>query len=98
MTEVGFIDIVENRFKWPTNRWPKDERYKELGAWQNANMTNGLEGFTMAPLTRAYGWTKEEVTLFLVDVRKDLNNPRIHTYLPVYAFPHPYLFLPCADC
>ncbi|KAH7184400.1 S-adenosyl-L-methionine-dependent methyltransferase [Fusarium oxysporum] len=29
--------IVETRFKWPSNCWPKDKKYKELGAWNNEN-------------------------------------------------------------
>ncbi|KAJ4328957.1 hypothetical protein N0V84_000528 [Fusarium piperis] len=32
LTDAGFTDIIETRFKWPTNRWPKDPKYKELGA------------------------------------------------------------------
>lgn len=39
----------------------------------------GLEAFTMAPLTRALGWSPEEVQLFLVDIRKDCTNRDIHS-------------------
>jgi len=31
LEEVGFVDVVEQQFKWPQNRWPKDKKYKELG-------------------------------------------------------------------
>ncbi|KAL5600691.1 hypothetical protein FOVSG1_008503 [Fusarium oxysporum f. sp. vasinfectum] len=31
MAETGFTEIVDMRFKWPTNHWPKDKKYKELG-------------------------------------------------------------------
>lgn len=34
MEEAGFVDVVEIIYKWPTNRWPKDPKMKELGAWQ----------------------------------------------------------------
>lgn len=33
LKEVGFESIVETRLKWPTNRWPKDPKMKELGEW-----------------------------------------------------------------
>ncbi|KAH6983724.1 S-adenosyl-L-methionine-dependent methyltransferase [Ilyonectria destructans] len=26
MAEVGFVDVKETPFKWPTNRWPKEKR------------------------------------------------------------------------
>ncbi|KAG7403854.1 putative methyltransferase tdiE [Fusarium oxysporum f. sp. rapae] len=83
MAEVGFTNIVTTRFKWPTNRWAKDKKYKELGAWNNENTSVALESLTIAPFTRAHGWSSEEVDVFLVDVRKDLNDPKIHAYWPI---------------
>ncbi|KAF4332988.1 hypothetical protein FBEOM_13207 [Fusarium beomiforme] len=83
MEEVGFVDIVDTRFKWPTNPWPRDKKYKELGTWNNHNASGALEALTMASFTRAHGWTREEVIMFLVDVRKDLSNPSIHAYNPI---------------
>lgn len=83
MTEVGFTDIVDTRFKWPTNPWPKDKKHKELGAWNNVNNSGALESLTLASFSRAHGWTRDEITMFLMDVRKDLNNPTIHAYNPM---------------
>ncbi|WKT43677.1 hypothetical protein QSH57_008513 [Fusarium oxysporum f. sp. vasinfectum] len=83
MEEVGFIDIVDTRFKWPTNPWPGDKKYKELGTWNNYNASNALESLTMASFSRAHGWSRDEVIMFLVDVRKDLNNPCVHAYNPI---------------
>ena len=31
LEEAGFINVQEIIYKWPTNRWPKDKKYKELG-------------------------------------------------------------------
>lgn len=84
MTEVGFVEVDEKPFKWPINRWPKEKRFKELGEWSKSNTTDLVEGLTMALFTRVLGWTAEEVQVFLVDVRKDLNNPKIHAYWSMY--------------
>ncbi|KAF7555593.1 hypothetical protein G7Z17_g2059 [Cylindrodendrum hubeiense] len=43
MTEVGFTDLVQTYVKWPTNCWPKDKKYKELGAWNNENASRVLD-------------------------------------------------------
>jgi hypothetical protein len=31
LEEAGFVNVQEIVYKWPTNRWPKDRKYKELG-------------------------------------------------------------------
>ncbi|KAH7146354.1 S-adenosyl-L-methionine-dependent methyltransferase [Dactylonectria macrodidyma] len=83
MANAGFTEIVDGRFKWPTNRWPKGKKFKELGAWNNENTVAALEALTLAPFTRGLGWSYEEVTLFLSDVRTELNDPKIHAYWPI---------------
>ncbi|VTT77826.1 unnamed protein product [Fusarium fujikuroi] len=59
---IGFEDVVVEKFKWPINSWPRDKKAKLLGSWCYTNMACGLEAFTMAPLTRAHGWTPEEAS------------------------------------
>ncbi|KAJ3956851.1 hypothetical protein N0V92_006601 [Colletotrichum tropicale] len=83
MVEIGFEDVCIYMHKWPTNSWPKDPKFKELGMWQNQSMMEGLDGFTMAPLTRALKWKKDEVNVFLIDVRKEINNRDVHAYWPM---------------
>ncbi|KLU85185.1 hypothetical protein MAPG_04215 [Magnaporthiopsis poae ATCC 64411] len=80
MEDVGFEDVSHNVFRWPMNHWPRDQHYKELGLWSLDNMHSALEGASLAPLTRGLGWTKEEVLVFVAQVRKDLRNTKIHAY------------------
>ncbi|KAK1856351.1 methyltransferase domain-containing protein [Colletotrichum chrysophilum] len=85
MIEAEFEDVTMHVYKWPTNGWPKDPRYREIGLWNYENTMMGLEGYTMAPLTRALDWMPAEVDVFLIDVRKDLKDRSIHAYWPQYA-------------
>ncbi len=80
MEEIGLTNVHEVVYRWPSNTWPKDHKYKVLGSWQMVNVLNGLQGFTMALYTRVLGWSKEEVEVFLADVRKDMQNKAIHGY------------------
>lgn len=32
LEEAGFVDVVQEKFIWPTNRWPKDKKLKEIGS------------------------------------------------------------------
>ncbi|KAF9876781.1 methyltransferase domain-containing protein [Colletotrichum karsti] len=85
MTEVGFVDVQIKKIKWPTNTWPKDKYYKTLGWWAHENCMSGIEGWTMAPLTRGLGWKREEVQAFLIELRKEFRDTSIHAYWPAYA-------------
>ncbi len=31
LESVGFTNVVQTLYKWPTNTWPKDKKFKELG-------------------------------------------------------------------
>ncbi|KAK1528915.1 uncharacterized protein CCOS01_06749 [Colletotrichum costaricense] len=84
LEEVGFEDVSVTKYKWPINAWPKDPHYRELGIWNLENMLEGVEGWSMAPFTRALEWTKEEVNVFLISVRNELKNKNVHAYIPVY--------------
>lgn len=85
LRDAGFLDIVETVFKWPSNSWPKDQKHKSLGQWNNLNLDHfrGLEAISIAVLTRVLGWSQEDVTIFLAKVRQDINNKGIHAYWPV---------------
>ncbi|KAK0099254.1 hypothetical protein ONS96_008488 [Cadophora gregata f. sp. sojae] len=83
MRDAGFTNVHSSLYKWPSNTWPKSKKEKTLGLWNMVNTLDGLEGFTMAMFTRVLGWTPEEVQIFLVDVRRDCKDRKLHNYWPV---------------
>ncbi|KAK1516462.1 methyltransferase domain-containing protein [Colletotrichum abscissum] len=85
LKEIGFEDVHIQRFKWPTNSWPKDKKHKEIGIWNYENFAPNWEGFLMAPLTRALDWTKEEVIILAMEARKDFANRNIHAYYNMWV-------------
>lgn len=50
---------------------------------QFENYHGGLESMSLAIFTRILGWSPEELDIFLVGVRKDMKNSKVHSYLPV---------------
>jgi hypothetical protein len=34
MMEIGFEDVTEVIYKWPSNKWPADKKMKEIGMQQ----------------------------------------------------------------
>ncbi|TVY16855.1 putative methyltransferase tdiE [Lachnellula arida] len=80
LERVGYTHIVEKIYVWPMNRWPKDPKFKELGIWTCENMSGGVGGLSMALFTRVLGWSVEEVEGYLVNVRKEIKDTKIHSY------------------
>lgn len=83
MTAAGFVDVVATHFKWPSNLWPRDKKYKEMGRWNHANIDGGMEGLVLAYFTRGLGMSKEEALAMCAGARAELKNPKIHAYWPM---------------
>ncbi|KAJ9143021.1 S-adenosyl-L-methionine-dependent methyltransferase [Pleurostoma richardsiae] len=85
LEDLGFVDVQEVLHKWPLNPWPRDKKLKELGAWTFQNVSDGIEAFSLALLSRVLGWSREEIEVLLADVRRELRDRSIHAYIPVYT-------------
>jgi hypothetical protein len=53
LEKVGFVDVVEKRFKWPMNGWSSDPALKRLGELNRIRVTEHIQGFTLRLLTGA---------------------------------------------
>ncbi|KAK5054452.1 hypothetical protein LTR84_001342 [Exophiala bonariae] len=84
MSHAGFVNVVETRYKWPQNHWPKDKDLKMIGQWNMFNTLDGIHGFSARLCTKVLGMSVEEVELLLAQSRLDIKNPRIHAYWPIY--------------
>lgn len=49
-------------------------------------LKQGLQGIVMAPLTRSLNWTQSQVEVFLVNVRKELDDMSYHILDHAYVF------------
>lgn len=54
-----------------------------LGMWQLENLGGGLEAVSVGLFTRVLGWSKEELDVFLAQVRNELKDTKIHSYFEV---------------
>ncbi|KAJ5899528.1 hypothetical protein N7495_004272 [Penicillium taxi] len=79
MKEIGFEDIEQRVYKVPTNPWPEDKKWKEIGRYMETNWLEALSGWSYKPFL-ALGWSKPEIEVFLVDVRKSIQDRNVHAY------------------
>ena len=86
MEEVGFVDVHERIYKVPLNGWSKDPHLNNLGEWHLNNWLDGLGGFSYGLFgDHGLGWNQTEIEVFLVGVRKSLQDKNIHVYQKFYV-------------
>ncbi|KAK8179957.1 S-adenosyl-L-methionine-dependent methyltransferase [Phyllosticta capitalensis] len=81
MKDAGFSNVETRLFKLPLGAWPRDETYKQIGAFNMVQTYEGLEAFILAIFTRVLGWTADEVQVFLAQARADLKRRDTHLIL-----------------
>ena len=81
LLESGYVNVQEKSFKTPMGgSWCSTESERELGKWNAVNLLEGIEGFTMALLTRYMRWHPIEVHAFLGTVRMEIQEQKVHSY------------------
>ena len=85
LRDGGFENVEERVWKVPIGAWPRDPKMKTVGVYNRSILIDALQAVSMAPLTRGLKWTREEVELFLIEVRRSLMNASIHSYLTFHA-------------
>ncbi|KAF1812195.1 S-adenosyl-L-methionine-dependent methyltransferase [Eremomyces bilateralis CBS 781.70] len=83
LLEAGFVDIQQRDFMWPSNPWPKDRKLKEIGKWNEVNITDGLEGFSLKLMTHGLGWSETSVQVHIAQVRSAIRDRGIHAYFSI---------------
>lgn len=51
----GFKDVTEKRYKMPVGPWSSDRKHRDVGRWHLLECYEGIEGWSMAMLTRLMG-------------------------------------------
>lgn len=82
MREAGFEDVVERKFYWPCNTWARGAYYKRIGAYVQENLSNALEGLSLKLLSML-GMQYAEIQALIAEVRRDLLDTKIHSYIMV---------------
>lgn len=80
LEQAGFVDISEQVIKLPLNPWPADPHLKQVGAWYNLGLTQGLEALSLGPLTRINHWSKADVEQLIGAAKRDICSKKYHSY------------------
>ncbi|KAJ5641746.1 hypothetical protein N7490_005746, partial [Penicillium lividum] len=80
LVEAGFQDVRDEVYKVPSSMWPTDPIQKQIGRYNLCSLLMAVESYSLALFTRVLGWSNLQTQVFYAGVRRDLNNPDVHTY------------------
>lgn len=78
--KAGFKNVQQQVINVPIGLWPKDKKYKEIGAWNLLCLQEGLEGIILRVAVDVMGWTVDEVKDLAEKVRRALKDKSVHAF------------------
>ncbi|KAB5560045.1 S-adenosyl-L-methionine-dependent methyltransferase [Coniochaeta sp. 2T2.1] len=84
MRECGYVNVTHKVFHVPIGTWPKNKVLKAVGLYWRTILLDGIQAIALGPLTRGCGWAREDVELFLVQVRKAYHDNSCLMYMPLH--------------
>ncbi|KAF4979156.1 hypothetical protein FZEAL_4584 [Fusarium zealandicum] len=83
--ELFVEEVVTNHtIKIPIGQWPKDPVLKEVGKYQEMQSLQAIDSYTPRLFDKILGWPMDEIQVLMAQAKKELRDPAIHLYLPVY--------------
>jgi ubiquinone/menaquinone biosynthesis C-methylase UbiE len=83
LLEAGFTDVEEKILKIPTNPWPKDERLKQIGAFELLHFREGIANIFARGYTQILGGDPAYFEVLMANARNEVTNRKMHSYLPL---------------
>ncbi|KAF4418862.1 methyltransferase [Fusarium acutatum] len=84
MQAAGFVNVTERVFHVPLGTWPKNQVLKTVGLYWRTILTDGLQAIALGPMSRGMGWSREQIEVFLVDVRRAYSDHTSLLYMPMH--------------
>lgn len=85
LREAGFANVTERVLHVPIGTWPKNKVLKTVGLYWRTILLDGVQGIALGPLTRGLHWSREQVEMFLIDVRKGYTDNTALMYMPMHV-------------
>lgn len=82
--EAGFVEVAEEHFPLPSNPyWPKDPKFKQIGQLQMLNQLALVD--SLGKFLAIAGLSKDQITELEAQAKLDIQSPKIHFCMHLYA-------------
>ncbi|KAI1488340.1 S-adenosyl-L-methionine-dependent methyltransferase [Biscogniauxia mediterranea] len=81
LRKAGFVNITERKYAVPVNTWPPGKQLQRIGTMMTTNYMTIIEALSLPIFTEILGWSRQAFDSLLVDVKKDIGDPRIHSFM-----------------
>ncbi|KAK4206745.1 S-adenosyl-L-methionine-dependent methyltransferase [Rhypophila decipiens] len=84
MRDCGYVNVSERTLQIPIGTWPKNKVLKTVGLYWRTILLDGLQAIALGPLMRGCGWSREQVEVFLIQVRRAYHDNSCLMYMPLH--------------
>ncbi|KAH7185492.1 S-adenosyl-L-methionine-dependent methyltransferase [Fusarium flagelliforme] len=84
MHAAGFVNVTERIFHVPLGTWPKNQLLKTVGLYWRTILNDGVQAIALGPMSRGMGWSREQIEVFLVSVRRAYCDNTALLYMPMH--------------
>lgn len=85
MIAAGYVDVQVVTTKIPIGSWPKDKRLKTIGRNWAKLVSDTLPAASYKTFNDTLGMSRDEIEVFLAEVRQSLTNRSVHAYMKNYT-------------
>ena len=84
--EAGFAHVDHQTIELPLNPWILEGHKRAVARWYNLAICESIESLSLAPFTRVFGWSLDQIRQLVVDVRSEVFNKDIHAYHTLHIY------------
>ncbi|KAK3396441.1 S-adenosyl-L-methionine-dependent methyltransferase [Sordaria brevicollis] len=84
MREAGYENVTERVLQIPIGTWPKNKVLKTVGLYWRTILLDGIQAIALGPMTRGLRWSREQVEMFLIQVRKAYHDNSALLFMPLH--------------
>jgi hypothetical protein len=83
--EAGFVNVTVEEFILPCGTWPRNKKLKQIGMClrEMINTFEGLEAYSLAIFTKAFGWSRSESDIFIEKAKRETRSQTFNWYWPL---------------
>lgn len=80
LQDAGFVEIDHQMVGLPLNPWHQDDHEKTVGRWYNLAISESIETLSLAPFSRVFRWSVDEIKSLAAKVQSEAFDKEIHCY------------------